>query len=154
MIVRPTHVFFFLPCADTQVKEQLSEFDQADISTIMLLKNINQGKPVEPLPLANPEVIQRLGLVPVSSSGGAMSDSLVSTESVFQFMRAVMGLSGAPQSSAPVRPPLARKPLDEPILKISKPKSKGSLSVLKFNCLSNPVIYKLWTKDANSCHSE
>jgi hypothetical protein len=143
MIVRLTQINLFLPRADIQAKEQISEFDPADISTIMLL---NAGKPVKPLPLANPEVIQRLGLVPVGSSGREMDNTMVSTESVFQFMRAVMGLSGAPQSSAPVRPPLARKPLDEPILNGSKPKAKGGLRLLKFNGLSNPVVCKFTAK--------
>ncbi|OAP65101.1 hypothetical protein AYL99_01073 [Fonsecaea erecta] len=107
--------------------QRISEFDQADISTIMLY---NSGKRMEPLPLANPEAIRKLGLVPAPPF---REGTRVSIESAFRITRMMMGLPYDLQSSTPVRPPMTRKPLDEPILDRSEPKPQGGRSRLETN---------------------
>lgn len=97
----------------------------------------NAGEPLKPLPLADPDAIRKLGLVPASLS--QYKDTVISAESAFRVTRMMMGLSDIPQSSTPVRPTAARKPLDEPILDRSKTKPQRALSRLGFNCLSNPT---------------
>lgn len=136
---REIDLFGFLgPCADIKNKEQISEFDQTDISTIML---DNAGHPLKPRLVADPDAIRKSGLVPASLSRD--KDMVISAESAFRAVRSLMGLSYIPQSSTPVRPITARRPLDEPILHGSKPKSQGGLPRLGFNCLYIPWFENL-----------